>query len=194
MSSDWIREKPTLNENDLAMAFARGEQAALEELLRTHGARLRGTALRMCGGNENVAEEGYQDMVVAVMSRRETFESGSPWLPWATQVLRHCILARWRYEQRRRHEAFDENTYGGQLQNPAELQAYLNQFQSEFDKCFKGVPPDQQEVFILHVVTGMTFIEIAKKLQLGDVASVASNPYYTARDQLRKCLKAKGFR
>lgn len=68
-------------DEDLMVAVARGEAAALEVLLRHHGGALLAFLQRLLGDRHR-AEEMFQEAFMAVWAKRNRYELGRPFRPW----------------------------------------------------------------------------------------------------------------
>ena len=77
--------------------YARGDDAALDELYRLCASRVRGFLARLCA-NLSLADDLTQDAFLRIHSARGTFVAGAPALPWMFAIARNSYLDHLRRE------------------------------------------------------------------------------------------------
>jgi RNA polymerase sigma-70 factor (ECF subfamily) len=91
--------------------YARGDDAAFDELYRTGAPRVRGFLLRMCS-DPALADDLTQDAFLRIHRARGSFEAGAAALPWFFAIARNAFLDHKRREATRRLLAGDDRSAG----------------------------------------------------------------------------------
>jgi RNA polymerase sigma-70 factor (ECF subfamily) len=145
--------------------YARGDDAALDELYRLCASRVRGFLARLCA-NLSLADDLTQDAFLRIHSARGTFVAGAPALPWIFAIARNSYLDHLRREQvRRAHRAtttllateqrFDMPDNGG------DRTAIARQMLGVVQQALMGLPVRQREAFVLIRFEGLSLAEAA---------------------------------
>jgi RNA polymerase sigma-70 factor (ECF subfamily) len=145
--------------------YARGDDAALDELYRLCAPRVRGFLARLCA-NLSLADDLTQDAFLRIHSARGTFAAGAPALPWMFAIARNSYLDHLRREQvRRAHRSttallaasqrFDKPDNGG------DRAAIARQMLGVVQQALMSLPVRQREAFILIRFEGLSLAEAA---------------------------------
>jgi RNA polymerase sigma-70 factor (ECF subfamily) len=145
--------------------YARGDDAALDELYRLCASRVRGFLARMCA-NVSLADDLTQDAFLRIHSARGTFAAGAPALPWMFAIARNSYLDHLRREQvRRAHrtttvllataQSFDLPANGG------DRAAIARQMLGVVQQALMSLPVRQREAFVLIRFEGLSLAEAA---------------------------------
>jgi RNA polymerase sigma-70 factor (ECF subfamily) len=164
------------HDRELARRASSGDDAAFEELYRTHSGRVHALCLRMTGSRER-AIELTQDVFVHVWERLASFRGESALSSWIYRLTVNLILSNARRDKRRlTHEmsaesqelaAASEGTRTAGLENAREPSERAVRPASVLDavdleRAIAGLPPGARTVFVLHDVEGYRHDEIAK--------------------------------
>ena len=165
------------HDRELARRASSGDDAAFEELYRTHAGRVHALCLRMTGSRER-AIDLTQDVFVHVWERLASFRGESALSSWIYRLTVNLILSNARRDNRRlTHEmsadsqdltaAESEDTRGAGLRNTREAGERAARPASVLDavdleRAIAGLPPGARTVFVLHDVEGYRHDEIAK--------------------------------
>ena len=172
--------------------FARGEDAALDELYRQCASRIRGFLARLCA-NLSLADDLTQDAFLRIHSARGTFVAGAPALPWMFAIARNSYLDHLRREQvRRAHrttttllasaQPFDLPASGG------DRAAIARQMLGVVQQSLMSLPVRQREAFVLIRFEGLSLAEAALVLGATQAAVkiLVHRAYVVVRADLEK--------
>jgi RNA polymerase sigma-70 factor (ECF subfamily) len=145
--------------------YARGDDAALDELYRLCASRVRGFLARLCA-NQSLADDLTQDAFLRIHSARGTFVAGAPALPWMFAIARNSYLDHLRREGvRRAHRtttallasthAFEPTAGGG------DRTAIARQMLGVVQAALMTLPVRQREAFVLIRFEGLSLAEAA---------------------------------
>ncbi len=154
--------------------YARGDDAALDDLYRLCAPRVRGFLARLCA-NLWLADDLTQDAFLRIHSARGTFVAGAPALPWIFAIARNSYLDHLRREQvRRAHRAttvlmateqrFDMPDNGG------DRAAIARQMLGVVQQALMSLPVRQREAFVLIRFEGLSLAEAALVLGATEAA------------------------
>ena len=163
---------------ELFARIARGAPGSLARLYETHGARLHGYA-RALVRREADADEALQEVFLGLAKARgglARIESPTAYLFRAT---RHAALAILRARERSQAalESVAEPLVRGRDASVAAEEV------DEANALLAALPPEQREVVVLKVYSGLTFAEIAELT--GVSLNTAASRYRHALEKLR---------
>ncbi len=98
--------------------YARGDDAAFDELYRRGAPRLRGFLIRLCG-DPSLADHLTQEAFFRVHRARGSFVAGAPALPWMLAIARNAFLDQTRRAKARRMTSIRVDTEHGPSQKEA---------------------------------------------------------------------------
>jgi RNA polymerase sigma-70 factor, ECF subfamily len=113
MTTDTTRidSTPTLRgrEHDVLLVnrLQRGDEAAFEELVRSHAGRLLSVARRFLGGSED-AQDAVQETFIRAFKAIQTFEERAQLHTWLHRILVNTALMKLRERRRKPAESIDE--------------------------------------------------------------------------------------
>jgi RNA polymerase sigma factor (sigma-70 family) len=146
----------------------------LGQLIDKHSAALTQYARQWAVAPEDVVQEAF--LKLAAQS-----STPNPVLPWLYRVVRNLAISAARSEQRRRrHES-------------QAVKRQANWFEPQFDTALdaaqvteelKRLPPEEREVIMLHIWSGLSFVEIGEVL--GCASSSAYRWYVAGLEQLKE--------
>jgi RNA polymerase sigma-70 factor, ECF subfamily len=91
----------------LVTRLQRGDQAAFESLVRTHGGRLLSVARRFLGSNED-AEDAVQETFIKAFKSIHTFEERAQLHTWLHRIVVNTSLMKLRERRRKPQESIDD--------------------------------------------------------------------------------------
>jgi RNA polymerase sigma-70 factor (ECF subfamily) len=113
MTSDTIQtdNTPALRRHDqdtlLVGRLQRGDDAAFEELVRSHGGRLLSVARRFLGSSED-AQDAVQEAFIKAFKAIHTFEERAQLHTWLHRILVNTALMKLRERRRKPEESIDD--------------------------------------------------------------------------------------
>ncbi len=154
--------------------YARGDDAALDDLYRLCASRIRGFLARLCA-NLSLADDLTQDAFLRIHSARGSFVAGAPALPWMFAIARNAYLDHLRREQVRR----EHRTATAQLANAdrfdpransGDRAAIARQMLGVVQSALMTLPVRQREAFVLIRFEGLSLAEAALVLGATEAA------------------------
>jgi RNA polymerase sigma-70 factor (ECF subfamily) len=185
---DTRRELP---DEELMLAYARGDAAAFDLLYARHEAGLYRFVRRLLGAALSAqADEVFQDAWLRIVAARASFRpQGAAWRTWAFTIAHNAAMDRLRVAGREvsveREDDGDEaldwlQARAGRLAPSSEDQAFWRAAGAQLLHCLDGLPAAQRAAFLLHHEDGASVEDLAQRLAL---------PFETAKSRLRYALK-----
>jgi RNA polymerase sigma-70 factor (ECF subfamily) len=178
--------------------YARGEDAALDELYRLGAHRVRSFLARLCA-NLSLADDLTQDAFLRIHSARGQFVAGAPAMPWMFAIARNSYRDYLRREQvRREHrsttallavsERLDRPASGG------DRALIAQQMLDVVQRALMGLPVRQREAFVLMRFEGLNLVEAARVLGTTEAATkiLVHRAYVVVRAALERQNRADG--
>ena len=201
-SAKAANERNAMPDDQLMLAYARGDGAAFDLLYARHEAGLFRFVKRLLGARlASQADEVFQDTWVRIIAARESFSpQGAAWRTWAFTIAHNLAMDRLRASGRQMvvhvHDDDDEvldavQRVSGRLLNgqgqpvdaahpSAEDAAFWRSAGRRLLACLNELPDDQRAAFLLHHEDGFTVEAMAAALDVG---------FETVRSRLRYGLK-----
>jgi len=173
-----------LSDDELMLAYQKGDLEAFGVLLRRHQRAVFGFALRLLG-NRTLAEEVAQESFLRVIKASSRYAAGSSFRGYLYQIVRNLCLDLLRKRSREPQEALaagnpevlPESIPNG---NPGpESHAGSGQVRLALQRALRKLPPEQREVFLLKEV---------REMKLQDVARITGTNLNTVKSRLRYAL------
>lgn len=180
-----------LEDSDLMLRYARGDERAFAILVDRHQKPLYNFILRSCS-NRDTADELLQDVFLRVIKSAASYQPSAKFTTWVYTIARNACIDAARKRSRadlyslQNHVGDDE---GGQTHQDrlvddsahsgsvdAERQAFRDRLQQALEK----LPEDQREVFVLRELTGLKFREVAE---------VVDAPLPTVKSRMRYAIE-----
>ena len=154
------------SDEELMLGYQRGDVAAFTQLYERHKGGLYRYILRKCG-NENTAEEMFQDVWMKLIRAREQYEVRAKFTTYLYQLANnHCIdYYRKQNSNNPLYPVADDcepENIPGRVQAQPENQVMLAQQTGRLMDLIEKLPEEQQEAFILREEAGMSVAEIAE--------------------------------
>jgi RNA polymerase sigma-70 factor (ECF subfamily) len=182
---------------DAAMdRYARGDEAAFDELYRLAAPRVRGFLLRMCG-DVSLAEDLAQDTLLRVTQARGSFEEGASALPWVLAIARNAFFDHTRRARTRSELARNAGAVAPQLaadDTRGDQVLVAREMLSVVRETLAALPLAQREAFVLLRFEGLSVAEAAQVLGAteGSVKIRAFRAYEALRAALDASARIKG--
>ena len=180
-----------LPDEDLMVAYARGDAAAFDVLYLRHEAALYRFVRRLLGAALAAqADEVFQEAWLRIVAARGSFRpEGAAWRTWAFTIAHNLAMDRLRVSGREvrmdQDEAGNETLdwlvlQAGLLAPSSEDQAFWRAAGAQLLHCLEVLPAPQRAAFLLHHEDGASVEDLAERLSL---------PFETAKSRLRYALK-----
>lgn len=180
-----------LPDEDLMLAYARGDTGAFDLLYARHEAALYRFVRRLLGaGLSAQADEVFQETWMRIVSARASFQpQGARWRTWAFTIAHNLAIDRLRVSGR---EVGVESEEDGedpldwlaaqveQVAPSSEDLAFWRAAGAQLLHCLDALPADQRAAFLLHHEDGASVEDLARRLAL---------PFETAKSRLRYALR-----
>jgi RNA polymerase sigma-70 factor (ECF subfamily) len=186
------RAQHELPDEELMLAYARGDAAAFDLLYARHEAALYRFVRRLLGSALAAqADEVFQEAWLRIVAARASFQPrGAAWRTWAFTIAHNLAMDRLRVAGR--EVAIDNNEEDGDapldwlmarldlLAPSSEDLAFWRAAGAQLLQCVDRLPPAQRAAFLLHHEDGASVEDLAQRLAL---------PFETAKSRLRYALK-----
>ena len=159
-----VKSPASLHDVELAAFAAAGDRPAFGELVRRHGAAVRGLLRRM-GAEPSLADDIAQDAFLAAFERVAEFRGEGTFSAWVRKIAARLYVRRWRKESRYDLETeTSDESHGGELSAAARI---------DLDEALKTLSPAERMCVSLCYGAGVSHAEAAEALNapLGTVKS-----------------------
>ncbi|MEO0494993.1 MAG: sigma-70 family RNA polymerase sigma factor [Actinomycetota bacterium] len=152
----------------LIEAAQRGDQRALDALLKKHQARIYAICRRLAG-NDADALDATQEALIAIVKGLDRFDGRAAFTTWSYRVATNACLDELRRRGRRpdpglpEYEHADDEYLGGRLpRDPGETVSA----QIDVDEALEQLPEEFKAPVVLRDMAGLDYAEIADVLDL----------------------------
>jgi RNA polymerase sigma-70 factor (ECF subfamily) len=160
----------------------------LERLVMLIRTNVRNSLQRMGLSNLAAEEDVVQEILLAVHSKRDTYDPNQFFLPWFYAISRYKVIDFARSSRRRRTEVFEEDTMSeNEVATPMKS---LDDF-IDLREQLKGLSEKQREILTLAKVEGLSLEEVS--IKTGFSLSDVKISVHRALQRLRKNLKESRF-
>lgn len=163
------------SEAELVRSCARGDRAAMEQVIATNNQRLFRTAFSILK-DRGEAEEAMQSAYLAAFTSIAGFEGRSMLSTWLTRIVANEALARLRAQRRRRaaleregvavFDAYREALMRGSEPTSPEAAVAREELRLLLERAIARLPVSFRVVFVLREVEGLSGEETAEALQI----------------------------
>jgi RNA polymerase sigma-70 factor (ECF subfamily) len=178
---------------ELVAGLQRGDEAAFEELVRTHSGRLLSVARRFLGNSED-AQDAVQDSFIRAFKAIHTFEARAQLHTWLHRILVNTALMKLRERRRRPTESIEEllptfspdghQTVASRDWSDALLER--KETAAIVREAIAMLPDQYREVLVLRDIEDRDTAEVAQIL--GTSSNVVKVRLHRARQALRTLL------
>jgi RNA polymerase sigma factor (sigma-70 family) len=181
----------TMPDDELMLAYARGDAAAFDELYARHEGALFRFVRRLLGASLAAqADEVFQDTWLRIIAARASFApQGAAWRTWAFTIAHNLAMDRLRTSGREAGVAAQDDGEDPldwiaatlDLTHPSsEDVAFWRAAGQQLLHCLEQLPDAQRAAFLLHHEDGASVEDLARRLGL---------QFETARSRLRYALQ-----
>lgn len=147
------------------------------------------TAVRMCGGDSDAAEDMVQDTYLKAYLNFHRFKPGTNLRAWLFRILANRVISAIRHQRIAREAPYPEG-FEPLDEGPAiESNFDADRIGDELKHALDDLPESYRDVFLHAALDDSTYEEIARKLGL-PVGTVMSR-LWRARQQLKRMLEGK---
>ena len=178
------------HDEDLMLAYARGEAAAFDALYARHKAPVYRYVLRHCG-NAGLADEIFQDIWMNVIRVRATYAPTAKFTTWIYTLAHNRIVDHWRANGAAKLVSIDDDADEATrdtveslpARSDAEPQARLAQGElgARLKAALATLPAAQRDAFLLQQEGGLSLAEIAELTGVGVETVKSRLRYATAK-------------
>jgi RNA polymerase sigma-70 factor (ECF subfamily) len=147
--------------------YARGDDAALDDLYRLGAVRVRAFLLRLCA-DLALADDLTQEAFLRICHARGSFVAGAPALPWMLAIARNAFLDHTRRERvRRAHREERARQSSDTPEAPdggGDRAVLARQMLGVVQRALMTLPVRQREAFVLVRFEGLSIAEAAEVL------------------------------
>ena len=173
-------------DEQLMLAYAKGDSAAFETLYRKHKDALYRFLLRQCG-NQALAEELYQDVWLRVIKARDSYEQKAKFTTWLYRIAHNILIDHFRKPKTETDDENDAENIPDNAANDPEVILSGQEKIERFRVQLKNLPKDQLDVFLLKEEAGLSIEEIA--FTVGESKEAVKSRLRYAVKKLRQSLK-----
>jgi RNA polymerase sigma-70 factor, ECF subfamily len=180
-----------MSDDELIARIRGGDAALFEEIMRRYNQRLYRVA-RSIVKDEHEAEDVMQQAYIQAFTHLDQFAGRSQLSTWLTRITIHEALARRRKHQLDTHSLEDAEHVMAQpdtTRPDPERLAYAAELRALLESSIDALPDAYRLVFMCREVEGLTTIETADALDVGEEA--VKTRLHRARAMLRRELFAR---
>ena len=169
-------------DEELMLAYGRGDAGAFETLYKRHRGRLYRFVLRALSnsaGHRSTAEELFQDVWIRVIEARSRYAPQARFTTWLYTIAHNLIVEHWRKKGLAIVPLDDEPAVAAP-DNPAR-QAEARESVARLLQAIEALPAAQREAFLLHEEAGLSVAEIAAVTGAGEEAAKSRLRYAMAK-------------
>jgi RNA polymerase sigma-70 factor (ECF subfamily) len=165
-------------DEELMLAYGRGDAAAFEMLYKRHRGALYRFILRAIK-QRAAAEELFQEAWIRVIEARSRYAPQARFTTWLYTIAHNLLVDHWRKKGLSLVQLDDEPAVAAP-DNPAR-QAEARQSLARLMHALEALPAAQREAFLLHQESGLSMAEIAAVTGAGEEAAKSRLRYAMAK-------------
>jgi RNA polymerase sigma-70 factor (ECF subfamily) len=169
-------------DEELMLAYGRGDAGAFETLYRRHRGplfRFMLRALSNSAGHRSTAEEVFQEAWIRVIEARGRYTPQARFTTWLYTIAHNLLVDHWRKKGLTLIQLEDDAPLAAP-DNPAR-QAEARESLARLLQAIDALPAVQREAFLLHQEAGLTVAEIAAVTGAGEEAAKSRLRYAMAK-------------
>jgi RNA polymerase sigma-70 factor, ECF subfamily len=183
------------SDESLVRRLRAGEDAAFEELVRTHGPRMLAVAQRYVKAGAD-AEDVLQEAFVSVTRGIGSFQGDSKLTTWLHRIVVNCALMRIRSRSRRPETLLSPETVAVHVETTKPASAWALTAAEVIDRrdlraavltALERLPDLDRAIVRLRDIQGMTLDEVSRLLDVG--LTTVKEHLHRARHALRELLE-----
>jgi RNA polymerase sigma-70 factor (ECF subfamily) len=155
-------------DEELMLAYARGEARAFDVLYARHKGGVYRYLLRHCG-NAGIADELFQDVWMNVIRARAAYAPTARFATWLYTLARHRIVDHWRARGTAGLVSVDTDEAAqsalaalpGPRGNEPDVRTGNRELSARLQAALIALPPVQRDAFLLQHESGLSLAEIA---------------------------------
>lgn len=184
----------SISDQELVVLYTKGEESALEELIKRYRSRVYTTILLQVK-NSTIAEDIFQDAFIKVINtlRAGKYNEEGKFLPWVIRIAQNLVIDHFRKEKRTpvitTSDGFDLFKVLHFSEENAEERMLRDQAYTDLRRLILKLPSEQREVLIMRHYADLSFKEIADITDVSINTALGRMRY--ALNNLRKMLKLK---
>ena len=189
---------------ELMLAFRKGDESAFVKLIERYQVPLINHFYRLLF-DRHIAEDLTQEVFIRLDQHKASYEPVAKFATYLYRIARNCWIDHLRRTKHEREvlslDAADEDELSFHDQVPAPTEppveaARRSELAEEVGRTVELLPESQREVFVLAVIDGMKYLEIAEVLgvPVGTVKSRMHNALRTLRGRLAPRLAQEACR
>jgi RNA polymerase sigma-70 factor (ECF subfamily) len=178
----------SIDEKRLIARAQSGDSAAFEELVRIYAERLHAVVLRLCASGHD-AEEVTQEAFLRAWRAIDRFDGRSQFFTWLYRIGINEAKRHSKRRLRMRVVSIDEAP-PGELTDPIdapEARARQSEARAALEAAVRALPIDYRAPLVLRDIAGLSTIEAAEILGLGEAAF--KSRLHRARVSVREAVK-----
>jgi len=165
-------------DEELMLAYGRGDARAFETLYKRHRGRLFRFVLRAIKHRPS-AEELFQEAWIRVIEARSRYAPQARFTTWLYTIAHNLLVDHWRKKGLTLVQLDDDRPVAAP-DNPAK-QAEARESLARLLQAIDALPAAQREAFLLHEEAGMSVAEIAAVTGAGEEAAKSRLRYAMAK-------------
>jgi RNA polymerase sigma factor (sigma-70 family) len=169
-------------DEELMLAYGRGDARAFETLYKRHRGRLFRFVLRALSnspGHRSTAEELFQEAWIRVIEARSRYAPQARFTTWLYTIAHNLLVDHWRKKGLSLVQLDDDPPVAAP-DNPAK-QAEARESLARLLRAIDALPAAQREAFLLHEEAGLSVAEIATVTGAGEEAAKSRLRYAMAK-------------
>jgi len=162
-----MMKKNSITDSTLVSSFIRGDETALEVLIKRHQQRLFSFIYSKVQ-DRDITEDIFQDTFIKVIRtlKKGNYNEEGKFLPWVMRISHNLVIDHFRKTNRmpafKNTEEFDIFSVLGDGNLNAEKQIIQDQIYSDVRELVKELPEEQKEVLVMRMYKDMSFKEISE--------------------------------
>lgn len=167
-----------LDDEQLFTTFLDGDESCFAELVERHTGSLFGFLYRYTG-NQQLAEDVFQDSFIRIYCKREFFQRGRSFKPWLYRIA--INIARDRFRENRRRADLQEKLAVPEKTTPSPATAATSRETGDLiQAALDRLPQMQRQVFVLRQYEHLSY---------RDISNVLERPLNTVKSDMRRALQ-----
>ncbi len=177
-----------MDEKSLIEKAIKGDARAFEQIVKTYGKLVYGTALRLCK-NEHDAEDCAQEVFIKLYKSLASFKFASSFSTYIYRITSNVCLD----FMRKRGETFSTDEAEFDIPDTAsrpDEQLFKKQRREIFEQALAGLSYEHREMIVLRDMNGLSYSEIAQSTGIPE--NTVKTRILRARKNLREILQKSG--